>query len=291
MNPGQLAALVAAAFFAVAMCAAVYVLAKLGRLVGAATTLVTNYQAGADELLARCPTAACATSQAPRSRPSRIPAGTATWLGLSEYRPRGDEPRPRRAMASASRPGAASAATARPGVSGPSGCGRQGTRQLRLRRRRTRRPRTGQSPAGRPRTGRSPAGYGHDPARILVHGRSGGRHRRLPAGGAGGQDAAAASPAAGADRPPARGTSGKADARGRGRPARDRGARPRRSSSRLWPGGSQPHGSRRNCGVRPRCPDRHGGLHGVPPRHLNRHRGQLGNTLIGQSGHSDRSPA
>jgi methyl-accepting chemotaxis protein len=53
MNAGQLAALIAAAFFAVAMCAAVYVLVKLARLISAATALVTNYQAGADEVLAR----------------------------------------------------------------------------------------------------------------------------------------------------------------------------------------------------------------------------------------------
>ncbi len=53
MNAGQLAALIAAGFFAVAMCAAVYVLARLARLIAAATTLVTGYQAGADEVLAR----------------------------------------------------------------------------------------------------------------------------------------------------------------------------------------------------------------------------------------------
>ena len=53
MNAGQLAALIAAGFFAVAMCAAVYVLAKLGGLIGAATSLVTSYQSGADELLRR----------------------------------------------------------------------------------------------------------------------------------------------------------------------------------------------------------------------------------------------
>lgn len=53
MNAGQLAALIAAAFFAVAMCAAVYVLAKLAGLIGAARSLVTSYQAGSDELLAR----------------------------------------------------------------------------------------------------------------------------------------------------------------------------------------------------------------------------------------------
>ncbi len=53
MNAGQLAALIAAAFFAIAMCAAVYVLAKLAGLIGAVTSLVTSYQAGAEELLAR----------------------------------------------------------------------------------------------------------------------------------------------------------------------------------------------------------------------------------------------
>lgn len=53
MNAGQLAALTAAAFFAVAMCAAVYVLLKLAGLISAATALVANYQAGAEEMLAR----------------------------------------------------------------------------------------------------------------------------------------------------------------------------------------------------------------------------------------------
>lgn len=53
MNAGQLAALIAAGFFAVAMCAVVYVLARLSRLIAAATALVTSYQAGADDVLAR----------------------------------------------------------------------------------------------------------------------------------------------------------------------------------------------------------------------------------------------
>ena len=53
MNAGQLAALIAAAFFAVGVCAAVYVLARLARLITAATSLVTSYQASADELLRR----------------------------------------------------------------------------------------------------------------------------------------------------------------------------------------------------------------------------------------------
>lgn len=53
MNAAELAAVIAAAFFAVAMCAAVYVLAKLAGLIGATTSLVTRYQAGADDLLGR----------------------------------------------------------------------------------------------------------------------------------------------------------------------------------------------------------------------------------------------
>jgi len=51
VNAGQLAALIAAGFFAVGVCAAVFVLARLARLIAAATALVTSYQAGADDLL------------------------------------------------------------------------------------------------------------------------------------------------------------------------------------------------------------------------------------------------
>jgi methyl-accepting chemotaxis protein len=53
MNAGQLAALIAAAFFAVGVGAAVFVLARLARLIGATTALVTSYQAGADDVLNR----------------------------------------------------------------------------------------------------------------------------------------------------------------------------------------------------------------------------------------------
>jgi hypothetical protein len=53
VNAGQLATLIAAAFFAIAMCAAVYVLVRFAQLISAATALVTSYQAGADDLLAR----------------------------------------------------------------------------------------------------------------------------------------------------------------------------------------------------------------------------------------------
>jgi len=53
MNAGQLAVLIAAVFFAIAMCAAVFVLVRLARLISAATSLVTGYQAGAEDVLAR----------------------------------------------------------------------------------------------------------------------------------------------------------------------------------------------------------------------------------------------
>jgi ABC-type transporter Mla subunit MlaD len=51
MNAGQLAALIAAGFFAVGVCAAVYVLARLARLISAATAMVTAYQDRTDELI------------------------------------------------------------------------------------------------------------------------------------------------------------------------------------------------------------------------------------------------
>lgn len=53
MDAGQLAALIAAGFFAVGVCACVYVLAKLARLISAATAVVLGYSEGADELLRR----------------------------------------------------------------------------------------------------------------------------------------------------------------------------------------------------------------------------------------------
>lgn len=53
MNVGQLAALIAAGFFAAGVCAAVYVLARLARLITATTTIVTAYTGSADELMRR----------------------------------------------------------------------------------------------------------------------------------------------------------------------------------------------------------------------------------------------
>jgi predicted PurR-regulated permease PerM len=52
MNAGQLAALIAAAFFAVLVCAAAYVLIKLARLASTVTGLVTDYRERTDRLLA-----------------------------------------------------------------------------------------------------------------------------------------------------------------------------------------------------------------------------------------------
>jgi len=48
-----LAALIAAGFFAAGMCATVYVLVKLARLISAATAVVTGYQSAADDLMRR----------------------------------------------------------------------------------------------------------------------------------------------------------------------------------------------------------------------------------------------
>jgi ABC-type transporter Mla subunit MlaD len=53
MTAGQLAALIAAGFFAIGVCAGVWVLWRLAGLIRAATAAVTGYQQGADELLRR----------------------------------------------------------------------------------------------------------------------------------------------------------------------------------------------------------------------------------------------
>ena len=53
MNAGQLAALIAAGFWAVLVCAAVYVLARIARLIAAATRAVTSYGDRAEEVAAR----------------------------------------------------------------------------------------------------------------------------------------------------------------------------------------------------------------------------------------------
>ncbi len=53
MSAGQLAALIAAGFFAVGVCACVYVLARFARLISAATAVLTGYRQGAEDLLRR----------------------------------------------------------------------------------------------------------------------------------------------------------------------------------------------------------------------------------------------
>ncbi len=53
MDAGQLAALIAAVFFAVGVCAAVYVLVRLARLISLASTVLTGYQSATDNLLRR----------------------------------------------------------------------------------------------------------------------------------------------------------------------------------------------------------------------------------------------
>lgn len=53
MDAGQLAALIAAGFFAMGVCAAVYVLARLARLLSQASRVLTGYQDATDHLVAR----------------------------------------------------------------------------------------------------------------------------------------------------------------------------------------------------------------------------------------------
>ncbi|HET7018698.1 MAG TPA: hypothetical protein VFI65_32565 [Streptosporangiaceae bacterium] len=53
MNAGQLAALIAAAFFAIGVCAAVYVLFRLARLITAASTVLTGYSDASQALIDR----------------------------------------------------------------------------------------------------------------------------------------------------------------------------------------------------------------------------------------------
>lgn len=51
MNAGQLAALIAAAFFAVLACVAMVVLLRFGRLISGVTRMVTEYRDRADQLI------------------------------------------------------------------------------------------------------------------------------------------------------------------------------------------------------------------------------------------------
>ncbi|MGA3150946.1 MAG: DUF948 domain-containing protein [Streptosporangiaceae bacterium] len=63
MNAGQLAALIAAGFFAVVACTAVYVLARVARLVSAATALLSDYRDRTDQLVLQAQAAVDRTSE------------------------------------------------------------------------------------------------------------------------------------------------------------------------------------------------------------------------------------
>jgi ABC-type transporter Mla subunit MlaD len=63
MNAGQLAALIAAGFWAVLACAGVYVLARLARLISAATAAVADYRDHAEDLMQRAQAAVDRTNE------------------------------------------------------------------------------------------------------------------------------------------------------------------------------------------------------------------------------------
>jgi hypothetical protein len=63
MNAGQLAALIAAGFFAVLVCVTVYVLVRLARLMTAATGMVTQYRDRADRLIEQAQAAVDRTNE------------------------------------------------------------------------------------------------------------------------------------------------------------------------------------------------------------------------------------
>jgi methyl-accepting chemotaxis protein len=63
VNAGQLAALIAAGFFAVVACTAVYVLARVARLVSAATALLSDYRDRTDQLVLQAQAAVDRTSE------------------------------------------------------------------------------------------------------------------------------------------------------------------------------------------------------------------------------------
>jgi len=63
MNAGQLAALIAAAFFAVLVCAGVYVLIRLARLASTVTGLVADYRERTDRLLTEAQAAVDRTTE------------------------------------------------------------------------------------------------------------------------------------------------------------------------------------------------------------------------------------
>ena len=63
MSAGQVAALIAAAFFAVGMCAAVFVLLRLAGLISEATRMLTDYRNSANALIDRAQAAVDRTNE------------------------------------------------------------------------------------------------------------------------------------------------------------------------------------------------------------------------------------
>ncbi len=63
MSAGQVAALIAAVFFAVGMCAAVFVLLRLGRLISEATRMLSDYRDSAGHLIDRAQAAVDRTNE------------------------------------------------------------------------------------------------------------------------------------------------------------------------------------------------------------------------------------
>lgn len=63
MSAGQVAALIAAAFFAVGMCAAVFVLLRLAGLISEATRMLTDYRDSANNLIDRAQAAVDRTNE------------------------------------------------------------------------------------------------------------------------------------------------------------------------------------------------------------------------------------
>jgi hypothetical protein len=87
MSAGQLAALIAAAFFAVGVCAAIYVLVRLAQLITLARTVLTGYRDATDNLLRRAQaTVDRADEQLARTHAlsDSVEAVTASMTDLSE---------------------------------------------------------------------------------------------------------------------------------------------------------------------------------------------------------------
>jgi uncharacterized protein YoxC len=87
MDAGQLAALIAAGFFAVGVCAGVYVLFRLARLITQASSVLTGYQDATDQLMRRAQAAVDrADEQLARTRllSESVEAVSASMSELSE---------------------------------------------------------------------------------------------------------------------------------------------------------------------------------------------------------------